>query len=69
MTEPTRLCFVCLGNICRSPTAAAVMAHLVDQAGLGDAILIESAGTGGWHVGDRQMLPRQTKHRRTGCCT
>lgn len=64
MTEPTRLCFVCLGNICRSPTAAAVMAHLVDQAGLGDAILIESAGTGGWHVGDRAD-PRARAEART----
>jgi protein-tyrosine phosphatase len=46
-----RICFVCLGNICRSPTAEAVMRHLVDQAGLGDRISIESAGTGDWHVG------------------
>ncbi len=43
---------MCLGNICRSPTAAAVMAHLVDEAGLTDAIHVESAGTAGWHVGE-----------------
>ncbi|HEY5317931.1 MAG TPA: low molecular weight protein-tyrosine-phosphatase [Polyangia bacterium] len=46
-----RICFVCLGNICRSPTAEAVMRHLVKEAGLGDRIAIESAGTGDWHVG------------------
>jgi len=46
-----RICFVCLGNICRSPTAEAVMRHLVEEAGLDDRIAIESAGTGDWHVG------------------
>ncbi len=44
--------FVCSGNICRSPTAAAVMRHLVTQAGLSDQILVDSAGTGAWHVGE-----------------
>jgi protein-tyrosine phosphatase len=47
-----RLLFVCLGNICRSPTAEGVMRHLVAEAGLGDQIQVASAGTGGWHVGD-----------------
>ncbi|MEQ8834855.1 MAG: low molecular weight protein-tyrosine-phosphatase [Miltoncostaeaceae bacterium] len=46
-----RISFVCLGNICRSPTAEAVMRHLVAEAGLTDAITVESAGTGSWHVG------------------
>ena len=46
-----RVCFVCLGNICRSPTAEAVMRHLVKRAGLTDRIAIASAGTGDWHVG------------------
>jgi protein-tyrosine phosphatase len=46
-----RLLFVCLGNICRSPTAEAVMRHLVRDAGLQDAVTIDSAGTGSWHVG------------------
>jgi protein-tyrosine phosphatase len=48
----TRILFVCLGNICRSPTAEAVMAHLVERAGLAGEIEIDSAGTGGWHVGN-----------------
>jgi len=47
-----RLCFVCLGNICRSPTAEGVMRKLVAEAGLADAIVIDSAGTGGYHVGE-----------------
>jgi protein-tyrosine phosphatase len=46
-----RFCFVCLGNICRSPTAEAVMRDLVRRAGLEDAVEIASAGTGDWHVG------------------
>ncbi|HTA12802.1 MAG TPA: low molecular weight protein-tyrosine-phosphatase [Solirubrobacteraceae bacterium] len=46
-----RLLFVCLGNICRSPTAEGVMRSLVEREGLADAIEIDSAGTGAWHVG------------------
>jgi low molecular weight protein-tyrosine phosphatase len=47
-----RICFVCLGNICRSPTAHGIMAHMVAEAGLADRVSVESAGTGGWHVGE-----------------
>jgi protein-tyrosine phosphatase len=43
--------FVCLGNICRSPTAEAVMRHLVAREGLEGRVGIESAGTGSWHAG------------------
>jgi protein-tyrosine phosphatase len=50
--RPLRLLFVCLGNICRSPTAEGVMRALVVQAGLEDRIELDSAGTGAWHVGD-----------------
>ncbi|HEY1457399.1 MAG TPA: low molecular weight protein-tyrosine-phosphatase [Solirubrobacteraceae bacterium] len=46
-----RVLFVCLGNICRSPTAEGVMAQLVSQAGLQNSIELDSAGTGAWHVG------------------
>jgi len=46
-----RLLFVCLGNICRSPTAEGVMRALVDEAGLKESIELDSAGTGAWHVG------------------
>jgi protein-tyrosine phosphatase len=47
-----RICFVCMGNICRSPTAEGVMRHLVAESGLTDRIVIESAGTGDWHIGE-----------------
>lgn len=46
-----RVLFVCLGNICRSPTAEGVFRHKVREAGLEDRIEIDSAGTGDWHVG------------------
>ena len=53
MAQPrVRVSFVCLGNICRSPTAEAVMRHLVAEAGVKDETLIDSAGTGDWHVGE-----------------
>jgi protein-tyrosine phosphatase len=47
------VCFVCLGNICRSPTAEGVFRHLVENAGLAQAIQVDSAGTAGYHAGDR----------------
>jgi protein-tyrosine phosphatase len=46
-----RLLFVCLGNICRSPTGEGVMRHLLRDEGLEDAVELDSAGTGDWHVG------------------
>jgi protein-tyrosine phosphatase len=47
-----RILFVCMGNICRSPTAEAVMRRLVREEGLEHEFEIDSAGTGGWHAGD-----------------
>jgi protein-tyrosine phosphatase len=61
-----RLSFVCLGNICRSPTAEAVMRHLVRQAKLEDEIQIDSAGLGDWHVGEPRDGRSQTVGRRRG---
>jgi protein-tyrosine phosphatase len=46
-----RVLFVCLGNICRSPTAEGTMRALVREAGLQERIELDSAGTGSWHVG------------------
>jgi low molecular weight protein-tyrosine phosphatase len=51
-TVPTRLLFVCLGNICRSPTAEGVMRRLLAERGLEAEVEVDSAGTGAWHVGD-----------------
>jgi protein-tyrosine phosphatase len=50
---PYRICCVCLGNICRSPMAEVVLRDQVSKAGLGDHVVVDSAGTGDWHVGDR----------------
>lgn len=53
------VCFVCTGNICRSPMAEVVLRSLAEQAGLSSAIQISSAGTGEWHLGehaDRRAL-------------
>lgn len=47
-----RVCFVCTGNICRSPMAEAVFRAHVAEAGLAHRIAVDSAGTGGWHEGD-----------------
>ncbi|MEC9261435.1 MAG: low molecular weight protein-tyrosine-phosphatase [Pseudomonadota bacterium] len=49
MTSPKAVLFVCLGNICRSPTAEAVFRHKADEAGL--KLTIDSAGTHGYHIG------------------
>jgi protein-tyrosine phosphatase len=46
-----RICLVCLGNICRSPMAAAILRRRLDDADLSDAVTVDSAGTGSWHVG------------------
>jgi protein-tyrosine phosphatase len=52
-----RICFVCSGNICRSPIAEVVLRRLAEEAGLADRLSISSAGTGDWHVGE-QADPR-----------
>jgi protein-tyrosine phosphatase len=48
---PTRVLFVCLGNICRSPLAEGVFLHLVKEAGLADRFEVDS--TGEWHIGEQ----------------
>ena len=48
-----KVLFVCLGNICRSPTAEGVFTSLIHREGLSDVVSIDSAGTGAWHVGDQ----------------
>jgi protein-tyrosine phosphatase len=51
-SQHVSLLFVCLGNICRSPTAEGVMRELVRREGLQARIVVDSAGTGAWHVGE-----------------
>ena len=48
----TRILFVCMGNICRSPLAEGVFNHLAAQAGRAAEFEVDSCGTGGWHAGD-----------------
>jgi protein-tyrosine phosphatase len=63
---PTRVLFVCLGNICRSPAAEAAFQQLVAEAGLADAFAADSAGTGAWHVGEKADLRMRQAGRRRG---
>lgn len=53
MTDvPIRVLMVCLGNICRSPTAHGVFEKLIKDKGLSEQISVDSAGTGSWHIGE-----------------
>jgi protein-tyrosine phosphatase len=58
--------FVCMGNICRSPTAEAVFRHYVESAGLSEHILIDSAGTHDYHIGDPPDARTQLAARQRG---
>lgn len=58
--KPYKMVFVCLGNICRSPTGEGLMQHLVNEAGLQNYFEIDSAGTSAWHAGE----PANSKTRR-----
>jgi protein-tyrosine phosphatase len=57
---PLSILFVCLGNICRSPTAEGVLKHQLAEAGLEDQVTVDSAGTAGWHSGS---LPENRTRR------
>ncbi|WP_257265919.1 low molecular weight protein-tyrosine-phosphatase [Endozoicomonas sp. ONNA2] len=61
----TKVLFVCLGNICRSPTAHGVFAHQVAEAGWSDSVRVDSAGTSGWHDGalpDSRSMQQAADH-------
>ena len=53
-----RVLFICMGNICRSPAAEAVFLKRIDERGLAHLFDVDSAGTGGWHAGERADPPQ-----------
>jgi protein-tyrosine phosphatase len=53
VSKKTRILFICLGNIIRSPLAENMFAHLAQEAGLGDKYEVDSAGTSSYHIGER----------------
>lgn len=57
--NPYKICFVCLGNICRSPTAEGIFQHLVNERGYQEYFYIDSAGTSAYHIGE----PANSKSR------
>ena len=64
--EKTSVLFVCMGNICRSPTAEGVFRHVVTEAGLTERIHIDSAGTHAYHVGEPPDRRAQAAAQRRG---
>jgi protein-tyrosine phosphatase len=60
------VCFVCLGNICRSPTAEGIFKKLVQEAGLDARIATESRGTGDWHTGEPADARARAAAKRRG---
>ena len=66
MAMPTRVLFVCMGNICRSPIAEKVLEARVRAAGLENVVHVESAGTAGWHVGKAADRRSQDALQRAG---
>jgi protein-tyrosine phosphatase len=65
-SKRVRVLFVCMGNICRSPTAEGVFRHLVDEAQLGSLIDVDSAGTHAYHAGEPPDPRSQEEARRRG---
>lgn len=64
--KPVRVCFVCLGNICRSPIAEAVFRHVVAEAALTARFEIDSAGTAGYHSGETPDHRARAAGKRAG---
>ena len=62
----TKILFVCMGNICRSPTAEGVFRKMVGDAGLDDSVHIASAGTHAYHVGEPADVRAQQAARKRG---
>ncbi len=65
-SRPYRVCCVCLGNICRSPMAEVVLRAKLADAGLAGRVVVDSAGTGDWHVGQGMYHRARTQLGRRG---
>lgn len=63
---PVRVMFVCLGNICRSPTAHGVFRDVIQRHNLQELILVDSSGTGDWHVGHAPDVRATSEAQRRG---
>ncbi|MFZ2542160.1 MAG: low molecular weight protein-tyrosine-phosphatase [Gallionella sp.] len=66
MKNKVSVVFICMGNICRSPTAETVFRRYVENAGLSESILIDSAGTHDFHIGDPPDLRTQRAAQQRG---
>ena len=66
LRKPVKVLFVCMGNICRSPTAHGVFQSRVDAEGLGESILVDSAGTHSYHIGSPPDLRSQAVAKARG---
>ena len=66
LQQPVKVLFVCMGNICRSPTAHGVFQSLVDEQGLEELIHVDSAGTHSYHIGSPPDLRSQATARSRG---
>src|SRR5690606_5649355 len=62
----TKVLFVCMGNVCRSPSAQAVFQHMANEAGLADLVRSDSAGTHAFHVGEPADARAQAAGRKRG---
>ena len=58
--------FVCLGNICRSPAAEAIFINLINKKGLNDNFIVDSAGTGCWHIGKQADIRMRIAAQKRG---
>ena len=66
LQKPVKVLFVCMGNICRSPTAHGIFQSRVDAEGLGELILVDSAGTHSYHIGSPPDLRSQAVAKTRG---